>query len=869
MVLVTSNSRVEYPGNNSVGPWAFLFKIYAASDLQVTVLDSTTGLETTLSYPADFSVTGVGNGAGGTVTTTDVVASTESITIRRVRPLTQLVNLTNQGPFLPGNYEDALDKLMMVSQQLDVDGERSVKLAETTDPTTFDATLPANMAAGDAIVVNATANGFSMGSLSSAQLSAWNATANLQLDTYTSAGGQFTPGVTTQLTTSSAPGNLDNLTITQRVSGTVKVLEHDEYSLSGTTVTFTSAIPAGCTRVEIGYMLVYQINTVLPQNIPWNQLGTGASTRNVRDKLREIVTPYDFGAVGDGTTDDTTAYTNAIARAHTLGGTVAHPAGTFKLTDNVTANSNVTLDYSGGGIITIATGKVLTNSGHLVAPRNKYFTGLGTYVFTKTVKEFYPEWWGALGDDSNDDSTAINAANVAINASGGGVLSLGAAIYKLSSDVTQTSKVSVQGAGPNVTSIHGSGSINWKLTGGANGWGGPFFRDCTFNGVVLKLGTLVADECEGTEVVDCVFKSATQGIYFGFNCFFTNVVRCKFVDCTTGCTVDFTTGGATSGAMMRFTDCEFHDSAATGLAHTGIALSGAPTGGASIFIDRCEFQALTVAGLNITSGNNRELVTMRDSHFELMGAAAFFVINDGALVTVDGLWSFSATEAAWFKSSGGITTLEAATGNWTASKFAKITGGIIKVDQDRVYSPSKFWGNDQQIMWVAGSTNAGKILSLPSRARGWTSLTTGSLNDGAPNATPIAVTQAGDKNNRVYTCCVDTTGAVGTDNSVRFQFSDGFSSFNCDLAMPLFVGKATITIVWIRGTSARAYGIFSGTAPGATTTKGLDSGAVSDNTDFGNATFLNISTIKAGATCATMTISSLTEEIQSLYVADT
>jgi len=43
------------------------------------------------------------------------------------------------------------------------------------------------------------------------------------------------------------------------------------------------------------------------------QSGSGASSRTVQQELRERFSVTQFGAVGDGTTDDTTAFTNAIA----------------------------------------------------------------------------------------------------------------------------------------------------------------------------------------------------------------------------------------------------------------------------------------------------------------------------------------------------------------------------------------------------------------------------------------------------------------------------------------------------------------------------------------------------------------------------
>ncbi len=50
------------------------------------------------------------------------------------------------------------------------------------------------------------------------------------------------------------------------------------------------------------------------------QLGTGAVLRTAQSKLREWVTPEDFGAVGDGTTDDKTAVTNAFATGKVVRG---------------------------------------------------------------------------------------------------------------------------------------------------------------------------------------------------------------------------------------------------------------------------------------------------------------------------------------------------------------------------------------------------------------------------------------------------------------------------------------------------------------------------------------------------------------------
>jgi len=69
------------------------------------------------------------------------------------------------------------------------------------------------------------------------------------------------------------------------------------------------------------------------------QAGTGAITRNMQDKARESVSVKDFGAVGDGTTDDTAAI-QAFFNSFTNGGSGFIPAGTYKITSPLTLTIN-------------------------------------------------------------------------------------------------------------------------------------------------------------------------------------------------------------------------------------------------------------------------------------------------------------------------------------------------------------------------------------------------------------------------------------------------------------------------------------------------------------------------------------------------
>lgn len=76
--------------------------------------------------------------------------------------------------------------------------------------------------------------------------------------------------------------------------------------------------------------------------------GTGAVTRTIQSKLQDTVSVKDFGAVGDGSTDDTSAINTALIAVNALGSVALYfPAGVYK--------------YSGGGWL--GNGVVITGAG--------------------------------------------------------------------------------------------------------------------------------------------------------------------------------------------------------------------------------------------------------------------------------------------------------------------------------------------------------------------------------------------------------------------------------------------------------------------------------------------------------------------------
>ncbi len=118
MTVPTTANSVSYPGNGATTVFPFAFPIPAAANLVVTYTN-TTGTQTILS-PSVYTVTGLG-GASGSVTYNPggvPIASGTSLLIQRIMPLTQLVDLVNQGTVYPSSVEQGLDVLAMGLQQV-------------------------------------------------------------------------------------------------------------------------------------------------------------------------------------------------------------------------------------------------------------------------------------------------------------------------------------------------------------------------------------------------------------------------------------------------------------------------------------------------------------------------------------------------------------------------------------------------------------------------------------------------------------------------------------------------------------------------------------------------------------------------------
>ncbi len=123
----------------------------------------------------------------------------------------------------------------------------------------------------------------------------------------------------------------------------------------------------------------------------------------------EIVNVSSYGAIGDGIKSDSLAISQAISYAND--NEVLLPSGTYKIDNDITIPSNVSIRLNNGAKFSIDEGVTVTINGKLDAGLYQIFSGDGTVSIARGACEYLiPQWWGALGDGSNDDTSAIQAA---------------------------------------------------------------------------------------------------------------------------------------------------------------------------------------------------------------------------------------------------------------------------------------------------------------------------------------------------------------------------------------------------------------------------------------------------------------------------
>jgi hypothetical protein len=132
MAVSSTTNKVIYNGNGTT-TFPYTFKIFADTDLIVTKVTIADETEVDLTLTTDYTVTDVGEEAGGNVELVSALTSAYKLVIRRVVPFLQATDYVENDNFPAESHEEALDRCAMRDQQLQEQIDRCLKVgvAET------------------------------------------------------------------------------------------------------------------------------------------------------------------------------------------------------------------------------------------------------------------------------------------------------------------------------------------------------------------------------------------------------------------------------------------------------------------------------------------------------------------------------------------------------------------------------------------------------------------------------------------------------------------------------------------------------------------------------------------------------------------
>lgn len=136
MTVSSTTARQTYLGDGSAGgsgaPYSYNFRIFDDADLALVKRNTSTGAETLLALGTDYTVTGAGSYSGGTFTlTAGNLPAGYALAAFRELDLLQATDLRNQGAYLAEVQERALDRLVMIAQQLQDQLNRAIRLPDS------------------------------------------------------------------------------------------------------------------------------------------------------------------------------------------------------------------------------------------------------------------------------------------------------------------------------------------------------------------------------------------------------------------------------------------------------------------------------------------------------------------------------------------------------------------------------------------------------------------------------------------------------------------------------------------------------------------------------------------------------------------
>lgn len=264
MTISSSTIRVSFNGSGTTGPFNIsTLEIKSEDDVLLTKVDGSS-VETTLVKTTDYTV----NSDLTEVTLVSALASGETLTATLDVELTQGTNFTNTGSQNFENAESALDKLTLINKQQAEALDRTLQLSVGSSGVS--AVLP-TPTADNFIGWNQTATALT--NKTGSELISLSYSGSVIVDQFVD-GTDFTAGSSTQVTLSTDPGVENNTQVF--FDGVYQ--EKTTYSISGTTITFGSAIPGGTSIVEVTHTETNVLNAPAAGSVGSTTLSSEAIT---------------------------------------------------------------------------------------------------------------------------------------------------------------------------------------------------------------------------------------------------------------------------------------------------------------------------------------------------------------------------------------------------------------------------------------------------------------------------------------------------------------------------------------------------------------------------------------------------------------
>lgn len=362
MTINTSANKTIVAGNGSQTLFGFSFVGDDASDISVYFTDASGNI--TLLSPSLYTLTlnpvpqGQIWGIGGSVQyplTGSPIAMGTTLTIVRTLPLLQTTSLSNQGAMFPQAVETMGDELeMQIQQTAEVQG-RAITVA-VSDPPPLPLP-PVNQRANLGMAFDGNGNPIAAaipasGIISSAMQAVVDA-ASIYL------GQQaFGLGGITIPCTEAFSSNLYTLTPIAPNQIPAAYAEFANYAFKATAgstgavnarvgalgilpVFLRSGVQANLTDIVLGWYYRVEYSPTI------NSGGPGFLLHDRSGSAPFYFSVTSFGAVGDGSADDTAALQAAINAAQAVGGTAFLPPGSYKTTSPLVITSRMSLLGSG------------------------------------------------------------------------------------------------------------------------------------------------------------------------------------------------------------------------------------------------------------------------------------------------------------------------------------------------------------------------------------------------------------------------------------------------------------------------------------------------------------------------------------------